>query len=206
MVNKYSETVKSVIEDFVKNDWQNKCFDYISESDVRSCLYVKLINGFSKEKMQLKVQKSGGQDPFDDQTILVHCEMAIPVNHRKHLDIGIWSKNVPVKVVDYKDFPVCVGIEIKYYWVNKLYAGVVNGIVEDVKKILEVSNQYMKKSFKGYVLVFLPRILKVSNAKTEMKEKIGKIMKNRKSEFGNGIEIYPIFAQNNDFCPLPLFK
>jgi len=208
-VYKYSGIVESVIANFVNNDWQNKSLDYISESDIRSCLYVKLTNALPKEKMQLKVQRNGVQDPFDDQnTILVHCEMAISGNHSRHLDIGIWSKNVSVNIDDYKDFPVCIGIEIKYSWVKKPYAVVVNGIKDDVEKLADIAMISPKKSFRGYVLFFLPRIKDVDNAKKELRNKLEEKIDKRKLglERKNEIEIFPIFAQNNDLRPLSLFK
>jgi len=192
MIDEYSEIIESTIADFVKNDWQNKFFDYISESDIRSYLYVKLMKKFSSNKIKLKVSKMSVQDAFDNKTVLIHCEMAIPEKpHRRHLDIGIWAKDIPDNIVDYKSYPVCIGIEIKYFWLRKPYAVIINGITNDVNKLLNLQND-SGKEFKGYVLAFFSRIDDVCDTKKQIAKEVKKELEKRKSEFKNTIEIYLI--------------
>jgi len=203
IINDYSETVIEVIRKFI-DDWRKAPFNYISEADIRSHLYLKLREKFLKP-MQLIVLKNGTQDEFTDKTTIpIHCEMAIPDDHARHVDIGIWSKNAPRNKIDYKDYPICIGIEIKYYWLKNPYATIINGIVEDVEKLLDVKKMYPDE-LKGYVLVFLPRI-NGPNSKTDIKTKLEEKMKEKGLKLNNSIEIYPIFAQNNGLRPLSLFQ
>lgn len=198
IINDYSETVIEVIRKFI-DEWRKAPFNFISEADIRSHLYLKLRDEFLKP-MQLIVLKNGIQDEFIDKTTLpIHCEMAIPDDHARHVDIGIWCENSPRHNIDYKNFAICIGIEIKYYWLKKPYATIINGVVEDLDKLLKIKEKCSDK-FTGYVLVFLPRI-NGPNSETEIKTKLEKKTGAKGLKLNNNIEVYLIFM-TNDIAPL----
>ncbi|MEO0128589.1 MAG: hypothetical protein ABIL44_12690 [candidate division WOR-3 bacterium] len=194
------ESIQETITKYQKSWRDGRNLIFIMESDIQGYLYSVMLKKIENDGVLFPIARHISaivENQWNDNTIgsiLLHCEMPLRNNRRRHFDIGIWDiaykDEAHENDVEYYKFKkVKYAIEIKYNWDKQLNSKILEAVVNDFEKVSTYRSRNNLQTV-GYFLVFLSRSMNVANEKERWKEFL---LNYRNTNY------YDCFLQNGDY-------